>query len=210
MKPGFRQNKQASKKDQLRQLAAMVQNLQMAVRVMQMGLQQFGQSFQRMDADIGNAMGVLNDIQYRTLAMIESGKFDKEALDKVAENLKLEDYEKASDKEDKDKGYTVADVVAEDSVVILTSECKEDKTRSVFRTKFKLDESGNPEAQEKLKGLKVGDTAELKLAGLTHTVKVLGVRTVPTPPAKEEPKDVTEAQPKADKEQPKEEAAAVQ
>jgi hypothetical protein len=209
MKNGFRQQKQASKKDQLKQLAQMVQNLQMAVRVMQMGLQQFGQSFQRMDADIGNAMGVLNDIQYRTLAMVQSGKFNKEELDKVAEGLKLEDYEKASDKEDKERGYTVADVVAEDSVVILTSECKEDKSKSVFRTKFKLDESGNPEAQEKLKGLKVGDKAELKIGKDTHEVTVLGVRTVPTPPAKEEPKDVTAAKP-AVQEQPKEEAPAVQ
>ena len=189
MKNGFRQQASKGKKDQLRELAAMVQNLQMATRVMQMGMQQMGQSFQRMDADINNAMGVLNDIQYRTLAMVESGKFDKGELEKAAEALKLEDYTKASDKEDETKGYTTADVVAEDSVVILTSKCKEDETKSVFRTKFKLDESGNPEAQEKLKGLKQGEKAELKINGLTHEVEVLGVRTVPAPPAPaEEPK----------------------
>ena len=181
MNNGFRQQRVKSKKDQMRELATMVQNLQMAVRVMQMGMQQMGQSFQRMDADIGNSMGVLNDIQYRTLAMVESGKFDKSELDKAAETLKLEDYTKASDKEDKDKKYTTADVVAEDSVVILTSKCKEDETKSVFRTKFKLDESGNPEAQEKLKGLKVGEKVELKIGGLTHVVEVLGIRTVPAP-----------------------------
>lgn len=181
MTNGFRQQRVKSKKDQMRELATMVQNLQMAVRVMQMGMQQMGQSFQRMDADIGNSMGVLNDIQYRTLAMVESGKFDKSELDKAAETLKLEDYTKASDKEDKDKKYTVADVVAEDSVVILTSKCKEDETKSVFRTKFKLDESGNPEAQEKLKGLKAGEKVELKIGGLTHIVEVLGIRTVPAP-----------------------------
>lgn len=202
-KPGFRQQKQKSKKDQMRELATMVQNLQMAVRVMQMGMQQMGQSFQRMDADIGNAMGVLNDIQYRTLAMIDAGNFDKDKLEKAAEGLKLKDYEEASDKEDKEKGYTVADEVAEDSVVILTSECKEDKSKSVFRTKFKLDESGNPEAQEKLKGLKVGDKTELKLGNFTHEVEVLGIRTVPAP-APEEKKEEDAGTEKAT-EQPKEE-----
>lgn len=205
MKNGFRQQKGKSGKQQLKELATMVQNLQMATRVMQMGMQQMGQSFQRMDTDINSAMGVLNDLQYRTLAMIDSGKFDKDKLDAAAEVLKLEDYTKASDKEDKDKGYTAADVVAEDSVVILTSECKEDKTKAIFRTKFKLDDSGNPEAQEKLKGLKVGDKAELKINGLTHNVELLGVRTVPVPPAPEK-KEATKPVEAA----PKEEAPTVQ
>lgn len=188
MKPGFRQQKQKSAKHQIRDLATTVQNLQMAVRVLQMGLQQIGQSFQKMDADISNSIGVINDLQYRTLAMMDVGDFDKDKLEKVAAEFKLDDYNKASDKEDKARGYTTADVIKEDSIVILTSTCKEDKSRSIFRTKFKLSESGNPEAQEKLKGLKVGEKAELKLAGLTHEVTVLGVRTAPAPKPKAEPK----------------------
>ncbi len=181
MKKGFRQQKTKTNKDRMRELETTVSNLQMAIRVMQMGLQQMGNSFQRIDSDIGNAMGVLNDIQYRTLAMIDSGNFDKDELDKAAEVIKLKDYIEASDKEDKEKDYTLADIVAEDSVVILTSICKEDSTKSIFRSKFKLDESGNPKAQEKLLGLKVGEKTELKIGELTHDIEIIGVRTAPAP-----------------------------
>lgn len=182
MKDGFRQQKGKSKKDQVKELAIMVQNLQMATKVMQIGMQQLGESFGRIDQDISKSMGVLNDLQYRTLAMIDSGKFDKEELDKVAVVLKLADYTEASDKEDIDKGYTIADIIEDESVVILTSTCEEDSTKAIFRTKFKLDESGNPEAEEKLVGLKVGDKVGLKLGGIDHEVEVIGIRTVPVEP----------------------------
>ena len=196
MKPGTRQSKAKSTKEHIRELSTMVSNLQMASRVMQMGMQQMGNSFQRIDADISNSMGVLNDLQYRTLAMIETGTFDKDALDKAAEVLKLTDYEKASDKEDETKGYTETDIVEEDSVVTLTSVCKDDESKSVFRTKFKLDDSGNPEAQEKLKGLGVGDKADLNIGGLKHEVEVLAIRTAPpAPEATEEPEVNVTVQP---------------
>lgn len=195
-KKGFRQKKARGTKDQIAALGKMVENLQQAVRIQQLVFQQFANGFGKMDKDIHNAMGVLNDLQYRTLALVETGTVSKEELDKVAETLKLKDYNEASDREDKDKNFTVEDEVQKDSVVIITSECAEDPTASIFRSKFKLDESQNKEAQEKLVGLRTGSQVELTLANKKHMVTVLGVRKVPPAPAPET-KDAVQAVPAA-------------
>jgi hypothetical protein len=103
---------------------------------------------------------------------------DEATLNAKADAIKLEDYNKASDKEDAEKGLSVADVIAEDSIVIVTSTC-DDKDKEIFRSKFKLNEAGVPDLQANLLGKKVGDKVEVALNGITHNLEVLGIRTAP-------------------------------
>ena len=178
-KKGFREKKKLNKAQQIAELEKSVQGLQMAVRIMQMGFQQFGGSLQRLDTDINNSMGVLNDLQYRTLAMLELGDFDRDKLDKIASDLKLKDFNDASKKEDIEKKYEDTDVIAEDSVVTITSECTTNNKKSIFRSKFKLDESGNPAASKEFPGKKVGDKFKFTIGKDEHIIEILDIKKAP-------------------------------
>lgn len=176
---GFRNAKKPNKAQKLEEIQTVLANLQMAVRVSQMGMQQIGNSMQRMEKDLSNSMGVMNDLQYRTLAMLELLDVDKDKLEEIAEGMKLADFNSASDKEDKEKNYSIVDTIEKDSVVIITSTCEESPESAIFRSKFKLDESSNQKAMEEFPGKKVGDKFDFEVAGKNHLIEILGVRKVP-------------------------------
>lgn len=177
MNNGFRQQPSGGKKEAIKNMQTELKNMQMAMRINQMMTQQIIQQFSNAGTDIENVMRVSNDLQYRTLAMLEVLGVDLDKLDEVADRLKLKDYNAASDKEDAAKGYSVGDVVGEHSVVIITSEAPNDS--GIFRSKFKLSESGQPNIQEALLGKKVGDKVKVMLNNLEHEVELLGVREEP-------------------------------
>ena len=175
---GFRQKAVGSKSDAIRELQTTVSNLQQAVRISQMMQQHLVQNFQRMDEDMGKTMTLLNETQYRSLAMLKSGSFDLDKIDQLAEELKLKDYNDASDKEDKEKNYTTIDTVTKDDIAIITSST-ESGEGEIFRSKFKLGQAGLPELVEKLDGKKVGETVEVTIAGTVHKVTLVGARREP-------------------------------
>lgn len=170
---GFRQ---PAKKDRLEQLETMVSNLQMAVQVSQTVLKQLLAQFELLKNDSTNTMNLSNDLQYRTLAMLQLGAFDIDKLDVIAEELKLADYNKASDQEDKDKGFVVADLLKEDSIVILTSITDSQKDGGIFRSKFPVAQCPFEQMKKDLVGKKVGDKFEADLNGIVHHVEIIGVR----------------------------------
>lgn len=175
---GMRQQKQPSAKQRMQKLAKEVENLNMATRIIQLSMQQLLNNYKNIDKDVGNAMGLLNDLQYRTLAMLELGDFDKKELDKKADEIKLKDYNEASDKEDLKKGYTKVDTVTEDSVVIITSTTT-GTDKGIFRSKFQLKEANNKEFVNKLVGKQVGAKVTTEINGLKHEIELLGIRDVP-------------------------------
>lgn len=177
MNNGFRQSASGGKKEVIRNMQAEMKNMQMAMRINQMMTQQIIQQFQNIGSDIDNVMRVSNDLQYRTLAMLELLGVDTDKLEEVADKLKLKDYNAASDKEDAAKGYTAGDVVGENSVVVITSEA--DGNAGIFRSKFKLSESGAPVMQQALLGKKVGDKVKVTLNNLEHEVELLAIREEP-------------------------------
>ena len=142
---GFRQTTAPSRKEQYRQITTELQNLSMATRISQMMMQKLAGEVERLDRDIAKAMGLLNDLQYRTLATIEVGNIDKEKLDVKADELKLVDFNSASDKDDLAKGLLVADVVEATSIVVITSEAPADQ--GIFRSKFKVSDCGRPDLE---------------------------------------------------------------
>ena len=163
---------QASLKD----LQAMFQNLQIAVRLMQMSIEKITETTVKNDKDVGRSMGVLNDLQYRTLAMMEILQVDKAQLDEVATRMKSEDFDKASAQEDSRKNFTHAEVTDADCDVVITSFCQAEEAKSIFRSRITLNDITDPKLKEKFVGLKVGDVTTMTLLGQEHAVEILGIR----------------------------------
>jgi sporulation protein YlmC with PRC-barrel domain len=177
---GFREK---SKGERFEALEQQVEQLAQAVRISQMLIQQFMQSNRSMQSDLGRTVGVMNDLQYRLLAYQEVSGVDIEALKAKADELRLKDYNEASDKEDAEKGLIPADTVesVNDYVVISSTTPGEAQDKGIFRSKFRISESGIAELMTGLIGKKVGETLEVKLADLNHVVEVLAIRKDPAP-----------------------------
>jgi sporulation protein YlmC with PRC-barrel domain len=177
---GFREK---SKGERFEALEQQVEQLAQAVRISQMLIQQFMQSNRSMQSDLGRTVGVMNDLQYRLLAYQEVSGVDIEALKAKADELRLKDYNEASDKEDAEQGLIPADTVesVNDYVVISSTTPGEAQDKGIFRSKFRISESGIAELMTGLIGKKVGETLEVKLADLNHIVEVLAIRKDPAP-----------------------------
>ena len=179
-KPGFRSAPAATKKDKFAELEKALENSQMSIRLTQMMVKQLLDQMQNSRLDIDNTMGMLNDFQYRTLAMLELSGISKKDIDVKADALKLKDYMAASDKEDEVKGYLddSAGVVGEDSVVTITSSTNGDEDRGIFRSKFPMSECLTPSIKEKLLGLKVGESFEEQIKSDLHKITVVSLKKV--------------------------------
>ena len=192
---GMKRNKQPSTKDRIRELEVLTQNLQLATQMSQMMIKHLTNQLEAIHKDMGNTMGMLNDFQYRTLAMLELGDFDKDAIDANAEARKLKDYNSASDKEDAAKNYVNDDagVVNEDSIVVITSKTPDlEEDAGIFRAKFPMSECLTPDIREKLLGAKVGDSFESTISNVKHEITVLGLRKVEPVEEVKEAEDVSE------------------
>lgn len=177
---GSRQPKELKGKQKIRELETSLANIEMATRISQMMLKQVLEQFKSLRLDVDNTMGVLNDFQYRTQAMMKLGNFDISELNKLAEEFKLKDYMSASDGEDLIKGYANDDagVVGEDSVVIITSATNGDEDKGIFRSKFAMAECKTESLRASLLGKTVGDTFEEQINGDTHKITIVGLRKI--------------------------------
>jgi hypothetical protein len=175
---GQRQAKGKSSKDEIRELKIALSNAEMGTRVSQMMLKQVLEQFQGLRRDMDNTMGIINDIQYRTIAMLDVGGIDKNALETKAEELKLVDYNRASDQEDINKGYELDSdgIINEKSVVIITSTTDGNNDKGIFRSKFNMSECSTESLRNKFLGSKVGDIFSEEINGENHTITVLGLR----------------------------------
>ena len=176
---GMKQAKGKSTKERIRELEVAMQNTQMALQMSQMMVKHLTDQFQTFQTDLGGTMGMLNDFQYRTLAMLELGNFKNEDVDAKAEEFKLNDFNKASDKEDAEGNYINDDSgqVNEDSVVIITTSTPDtEEDTGIFRSRFPMAECLTPQLRDALLESKVGDVVECDLYGVKHNVTILGLR----------------------------------
>jgi hypothetical protein len=169
---GFRQ---PSKNDTIRQMATEMQNLQMAGRVSQMMVQQLIQNNKSMGNDLNRALNLINELQYKILAVQTVSNLDMVALAAVADGLRLKDFNETSDNEDARDGYTAIATVEEDSTVILTSTTAE-VDKGIFRSRIKLADCGVPELITALAGKEVGTKVTIKLNAVDHEIELLAVR----------------------------------
>jgi len=163
----------------------------MATRISQMLLQQVGNSSNQMGRDLSELATRQRDVQYRQLALQDLLGVDLDALDKKAEELQIKDFSEASAKEDLEKNYTEASVVAEDSVVIITTKVEEDSAKGILRSKLVVGEIAFPQLKEDLMGKKAGDSLEADINGTNHEITVLAIRTKPPEPEIEAPTEVS-------------------
>jgi hypothetical protein len=175
---GFRKPAAGAKKDKFKELDVAVKNCEMATRLSQMLIKQLLDQLQNNRLDLDNTMGMLNDFQYRTLAMLELSGIPKDTIDKRADELKLKDYNNASAQEDLAKGYVddSAGVVNEDSVVTITSSTNGNEDRGIFRSKFPMSECLTPSIKEKIMGLKVGDSFEEQIKSDLHKITIVDLK----------------------------------
>jgi len=163
-------------REKVTELEKMMENIQMATRMSQMFMMRFNESLQKMDKDVSNMFGMLNDLQYRTLAMVKEGKFDKDSLDKLADGMKIIDFSKASDAEDVSGGFIPGTITTENSTVIITSTTGDTNDAGIFRSRLLVKDAILPDLKEKLVGRVVGDRFTTTINGLDHTVEILGIR----------------------------------
>lgn len=179
------QNREPKGKEKIRQLQTELQNVSMAVRIMQVTMQQLLGSVQKNDMDVARSLEVANELQYRVLALLKLSGTDVAALDAAASEIKLNDYNEASDKEDSDKNYTVVnEALTENHVAIVTTKCLTAKEKSIFRAKFRIMDLTDPKVRELLVGAVIGSKVVINLNGLDHELEILGVRRLP---AQEQP-----------------------
>ena len=160
-----------------------VKQMEMATRVNQMLLKQFGSALDKITADLRHIEANIGDLQYRLVATNNITGLDKIAMQKESDRLKLEDFNKASDAEDKTRNLTLAEVVEsqEDVVIISSKTPKEVEDRGFLRSKIQIKQMNQPSLQEALVGKRVGDKVTIELNGTEHEVELLGVRKVPAP-----------------------------
>jgi hypothetical protein len=181
MANGFRTSAEPGRKEQMRALQTELKNTQAAARISQMMLQQVIQNNQSMQQDLGKAFHAISELQYKLLATEKIANLDPIALTAVVNDLRLADFNDSAAKEDAEKNLTVGDVVKEDSIVILTSVAA-DPDKSIFRSKISLKEANVPDLTKGLLGREVGAKVVLDLAGVQHTVELLGIRQPPVEP----------------------------
>jgi hypothetical protein len=191
---GFRTPPQPNRKEKLHVIAKELENLSMAGRISQMMTQQIMQNMKTMGEDLSRAMNLISELQYKILAIQKVAGLDVEKMNEVANAQRLVDFNEASDKEDKERGFTEGDIVNEQSVVILTS-TTEEKDRGIFRSRLKLAECGVPDLINAFMGRGVGAKAIVSLNGLDHEVELLAVRQPPQVKQEDASTKITSAAP---------------
>lgn len=192
MRKGFRQQPgETGKKAAIKELQVALSNLQMGFRINQMVAQQQMQTISRLDGDMRRVFGVGQNLDYRTRALLELLNVDDDKLNEIADRMRLEDFNRQSDEEDKKLGFTNDDagVVTENSIVILTSTTGQEPDTGIFRTKFSVNEAPLPTFKDKLVGKKVGEQFTDTVNGVEHTFTVVGLRLAP-PKAEAAPEKV--------------------
>lgn len=175
---GFRQKSSAPRKERLKTLETKLANVEMASRISQLMTQQLMNNMKNMQEDLGRALGILNEMQYKLLAVQRLTGLDLTAMNAIANEQRLADFNEASDREDAANGFTVGTTVEANSTVILTSTTQE-TDRGIFRSRIELSGCGVPELISAFMGKTVGTKATVKLNGLDHEVELLGIRNPP-------------------------------
>jgi hypothetical protein len=174
---GQKQEPALSTKDKFKDVYTKLQNSDMANRVNQMMIQRLMENDKKMQQDLSAALSQLIDLQYRFQALLKITNVDTQQLAELVNDARLQDFNKASDKEDAELGYQIIDTVEdEDNIVIITSTVAGSPDDGFFRSKFKLADTGKPELIQGLLGKQVGAKVDVMLNQKLHTVELLGIR----------------------------------
>jgi hypothetical protein len=171
---GFRQVPQTSKKEQIKTMDAELKNTQMALRIMQTMVQNLLKSNKNLSDDLANTIGLVNELQYKILAVQSVANLDVSSLSAKADELRLKDFNEAAAKQDAEDGLSTAETVTEASTVTITSSTSGADT-GIFRSRFTMAECNVKELKEALMGKNVGTKVKVLLNGKEHEVELLSV-----------------------------------
>lgn len=172
---GFRQQPQLSAKDKFREVFTQLSNVEMAQRIQQMMAQRLLENGKAVGEDVSRLFQLVNETQYKLLALQELLNVDNVALASLVEAKRLKDFNEASAKQDEKEGFTEISTVEEDSTIYLTSTTA-NADQGIFRSRLKLSESGVPELISGLLGKSVGEKIKITLNNAEHEVELLAIR----------------------------------
>lgn len=193
MTKGFRQPAEAGRKERLRAMETELKNMQMSQRISQMLMKQMMESTQAMQQDLGRALGLINEMQYKQLAVQSVANLDVAKLNEVANTFRLKDFNEASAREDVQGNFTISDLVQEDSTIIITSKTEE-VDRGIFRSRIKLADCGVKDLIDGFMGRDVGAKIITKLNGIEHEIELLAIRNPPPVSQVEQTNDTVSVQ----------------
>ena len=168
-----------SKGEKFKELETAVENMQMALRLSQMMSQHQGNEIKQMQGDLVYFMGLSNELKYREKATIQINELDEGAIDKLAGELKVKDFNEEAVKRDEIEECEPQDVVDDDSVLIISTTTNDDKDDGIFRSRFHMSECFTPELREALLGKKVGDSFDQTLDEVVHKVNIHDIKRRP-------------------------------
>jgi hypothetical protein len=174
-RPPARLTKEAKHNQMVQQL----EQLTMATRMNQLVIQQMSNVINSLKSEIGYATSMLNDFQYRMLAVQQLANLDANKLQEIADGLKIIDFNTEAAKKDvAEKAEIVDKIESVDDVVIITSSTP-GQDAGILRSRIKVVEMNQPELADALIGKTIGDKVEAKLNNMTHIIEILGIRRLP-------------------------------
>lgn len=170
-----------TKADRFEQMAKQVESLTMAVRINQMMAQKMAQQLTSLADGMTVNTGMLNDFQYRTIAMQKLTNISSVQLQELTDELKLIDFESESARKDAQGKFELVSKVESDAdtVIITSTTPEEQEDKGILRSRLMISDMGQPELQEKLIGKAVGDKVDAILGGVKHLIEIVGVRREP-------------------------------
>lgn len=177
-----------TKVERFEHLTKQVEALSMATRLNQMMVQGINRRLDELQRDVRSATSMLNDFQYRLLAIQQLSNLDAAQLQGVSDTLKLVDFERELARKDLEENVAIVDTVeSDDDIVVITSTTPEaGSDQGILRSRIRISEMNQVDLMAKLQGKKVGDKVETTLNEVKHVVEVLGIRRAPKPEKVEE------------------------
>lgn len=165
-------------KAKVNSLETEMQNLQMAVRMSQMMMQQLLENNKVLSNDLGNAFNQLYELQYKYSALQKNLNLDTKVLNELANEQRLKDFEEAAVKADERENLVDTGVVNTDSTIVITSVAQDadGNDKGIFRSRLKLAECGVPDLITKITGKAKGEKVQVSLNGIEHSIELLSTK----------------------------------
>lgn len=129
-----------------------------------------------MEDRIDELSKTIQELTYLNKALLNTGSFDEAAVNTKADEYKLEDFEKYSNKENETGGFvaTMGEAKAS-SVVVVGTQCPDKKDREIFRARLLIEKIEDESLKNAFIGKKAGDSFEHKIRGVNQKVVVFSV-----------------------------------
>jgi len=148
-------------------------------------LMNLGQQIKDLSDRVGEVNASLDTNKIITSSIInylqKNNQINIQELDVIYTSLRAEHWENISKADNDNLGLIPAEEVkSEEDYIIITTDCKDNKAASIFRSKMQIKNINSEIFQEFRKTLinkKVGDVLDLQIEGNMHNIKILSILT---------------------------------